>query len=348
MNAGDARLIAESWVAEEASRTPGEILGAFTWGSVNWMAAEEPFPVSSDVDLAVVVPRLDTERHRVRKRAYRGLILEPFYLPRERFLSTETLLADCAVAPNLVDGTVLLDPAGTLQSLRAAMAPELGRRHWVRLRCRDRRQQALSLIAAFEASDSLTYVNGVLCHAVMGMAQMALIADLRNPTVKKALVKARDVLASYGLGDEHGTLLRLLGVADLRDEDVLAVSSHCRAALEEACRWFRTAFPPDNHVSVHSLAALDLDVPACVKAGRGREIFLWVASLYAFAMIAILNDGPEAVAAAAKQVYLADMAHMHAATLADARARMLACRPALQRMTDLSDDIVSRNPRAFA
>ena len=285
MNAADARSIAGRWVAEEASRTRGELLGAFTWGSVNWMAAEEPFPETSDLDLAVVVPLLDPERHRVRKSAYAELVIEPFYLPSERFGSTERLLADCAVAPNLVDGTVLLDPGGRLQGLRAEMAPELGRRRWVRLRCRDRRDQALSLVVAFETSESLAYLNGVCCAAVLAIAQMALIADLRNPTVKKALLKARDVLAAYGRADEHRALLRLLGGADLRDEDVLAVASHCRAALEEACRWLRTPFPPDNLV------------------GMG--------------------------------------------TVAEARSRVRACRLALQRMTDVSDDIVSRNPRAF-
>jgi hypothetical protein len=348
MNAGDVRSIAERWVAEEVSRTPGEILGAFTWGSVNWMAAEEPFPGTSDLDLAVVIPELDPERHRVSKRAYAGLVVEPFYLPRERFLSAERLLADCAVAPNLVDGTVLFDPAGSLQRLRAEMAPELGRRHWVRLRCRDRRDQALSLVAAFEASESLAHLNGVCCAAVLAMAQMALIADLRNPTVKKALVKARDVLASYGKADEHGALLRLLGCVGLRDEDVLAVASHCRVALEEACRWLRTPFPPDNHVSLHSLAALDLDVPARVREGNGREIFLWVASLYAYAMIAIQNDAPEPVAGAAMQFYRADMALIGMATVAETRSRLRACGVALQRMTDTSDDIVGGNARAFA
>jgi hypothetical protein len=42
------------------------------------------------------------------------------------------------------------------------------------------------------------------------------------------------------------------------------------------------------------------------------------------------------------------MALVRGATLAEARARMLACRPALQRMSDVCEDIVSRNPRAFA
>jgi hypothetical protein len=64
-------------------------------------------------------------------------------------------------------------------------------------------------------------------------------------------------------------------------------------------------------------------------------------------MIAILNDAPEAVAAAAMQVHRADMALIGMATVVEARSRAQACRLALPRMTAVSDDIVSRNPRAF-
>jgi hypothetical protein len=83
------------------------------------------------------------------------------------------------------------------------------------------RDQALSVIAAFEQSDSLVYVNAVAWLAVRAMAQMALLADLRNPTFKKALVKVRDVLAAYDMAEEHRELLRLLGAAELDDGTIL-------------------------------------------------------------------------------------------------------------------------------
>jgi len=44
MNAGEARSIAERWVAEEVSRAAGEVLCVFTGGSVNRMADAEAFP----------------------------------------------------------------------------------------------------------------------------------------------------------------------------------------------------------------------------------------------------------------------------------------------------------------
>jgi hypothetical protein len=225
------------------------------------------------------------------------------------------------------------------------MAPEFARRHWVNLRCRSLRDWALPVIAAFEQSDRLFYLNGVTCLAVKAMAQMALSADLRNPTVKKALVKVRDVLVAYNLAEEHQGLLRLLGATELDDEAILRASSHCRQTLDEACTWLRTPFIGDNCVTMHSRPSLDVDVPTCVAEGKGREIFLWVASLHAHALIALENDAPAAVLAAARQIYVDDMAAIQAATPAEARARMLACRPALERMVELCDDIAARNAR---
>jgi hypothetical protein len=52
--------------------------------------------------------------------------------------------------------------------------------------------------------------------------------------------------------------------------------------------------------------------------------------------------------AATRQVYLGDMARIRSATPAEARARMLACRPTLERMVGVCDDIVARNARAIA
>ena len=348
VSAKEARSLAERWTAEEVARSPGEVLCVFTHGSINWMADEDPFPPSSDLDLVVVVPKVDPVRHRVSKRPYRGIAIEPFYIPRERLLSREALLTDFGLAPNVVHGKVLFDPDRIMDGLRAALAPEFARRHWVRLRCRALRDHALSVLAAFEQSDRLVYVNAVAWLAVRAMAQMALVADLRNPTFKKALVTVRDVLAAYDMAEEHRELLRLLGAAELDDGTILAAASHCRQTLDEACRWLRTPFIGDNCVTSHSRPSLELDVPACVAEGTGREIFLWVALLHAHALIAIENDAPAAVATAARQVYLGDMATIRSATLAEARTHLFACRPALERMVGLCDDIVARNARAVA
>jgi hypothetical protein len=100
------------------------------------MADEDPFPRSSDLDLIMAVPKVDPARHSPKKRPYHGVAVEAVYLPRDRFLSAEGLLADFALGPQLATGTVRFDPDGTLQRLRAAMAPKFAQRCWSRLRCR--------------------------------------------------------------------------------------------------------------------------------------------------------------------------------------------------------------------
>jgi hypothetical protein len=346
MTAGEARVLARRWIAEEVARSAGEVLCAFTGGSINEMADADPFPPSSDIDLIMVVPNLDPARHLPEKRPYHGIAIETVFLPRERFQSAEALLGDFALGPQTMAGTVLFDPEGILDRLRTAMAPEFARRHWLRQRCRALRDHALSLIQAFESSPNLVYLAGVALHSVRAMAQMALLADLRNPTVKKALLKSAEVFARYDLASEQQELLRLIAVAGLSDEAVLQACSHCRQALEQACHWLRTPFIGSNIVSVHALPSLDQDVPTCVANGRGPEIFIWVATLHTFSMIAIGNDAPAEVAATAGQVYQRDMARIGAGTPEEARARMLAFRPELQRMTTICDDIVARNSRA--
>ena len=347
-NAGEVRSIAERWVAEEVARFPGEVLCVFTHGSINWMADEDPFPPSSDLDLAVVVPQVDPSRHRPCKRPYLGIPVEVFYAPQAWFLSADTVLADFRLAPNVVSGKVLFDPDRIMDGLRTVVTPEFARRHWLHLRCRSVRDQALPVITAFEQSDSLVYIYAVTCLAVRAMTQMALLADLRNPTVKKALVKVRDVFHAYDMAEEHGRLLHLFGAAALDGQAILEASRHCRQTLAEACRWLRTPFIGDNCVTVYSRPSLEVDVPDCVAKGMGREIFLWIGTLYAHAMIALENDAPADVLATARQVYLDDMGSVGAATLAEARAQLLACRPALERMVDLCDDIIARNTRALA
>lgn len=63
-------------------------------------------------------------------------------------------------------------------------------------------------------------------------------------------------------------------------------------------------------------------------------------------MIALQNDAPPSLLETATPAYLEDMARLDSATVAMARARMLACRPALDRMIEVSDDMVARDTEA--
>ncbi len=102
-----------------------------------------------------------------------------------------------------------------------------------------------------------------------------------------------------------------------------------------------------NCVTPFGLPALDSDVPNHVAQGAAREIFLWVETVYTHALIALHNDAPAAVSAAAMRLYVDDMTAIRASTIAEARERLLACRPALDRMLGACEDLIDRNPEAF-
>lgn len=347
MDAGEVRRIAEKWVVDEIARAPGETLGVFTHGSVNWMADGDAFPASSDLDLAVVVAETDPVRHHPYKQSYGGIVIEAFYLPATRLSPVEAILADWVLGPNLAAGRVLFDREDRLTGLQQKIRREFPRRHWVRQRCRSLYEHALAIVTRFEQSDSLVYLNAVANLALRSMAQMALLAALRNPTVKKALLKAHEILTTYHVAGEYQELLRLLRFTDLDDRTILRVTAHCRRALMDACQVLRTPFPGDNCVTMHGLTALDGDVPACVAQGAGRDIFLWVETVYTHALITLLNDAPAGMADAATRLYVEDMTTIRSSTVAEARARLLTCRPALDRMLGVCDDLVDRNLEAM-
>jgi len=186
-------------------------------------------------------------------------------------------------------GRTLFDPDGILEGLRAAMARSS---HAVTgasaLPCAAGRSALL--ITAFEASDDLFYLTPDFPR-IDRPGPDGPDRGSPEPTVKKALVKARDVLTTYGLANEHRGLLRLLGADELDDAAILATSAHCRSALDEACTWLRTPFPSDNHVSVHARWALDVTF-RLRGAGHGARDLPWVAYLYSSAMIALRTTPP--------------------------------------------------------
>jgi hypothetical protein len=104
----------------------------------------------------------------------------------------------------------------------------------------------------------------------------------------------------------------------------------------------------DANVDALSCRAVELTVPRAIAAGAARELLPWITFLHAHAMIALRNDAPPAVLAKWQDAYVAEVARLGAATVDDARRQLLACRPALERMLAVCDDLVARNPRATA
>ncbi|MDP3179006.1 MAG: hypothetical protein Q8M76_13950 [Spirochaetaceae bacterium] len=325
MKAGEARSIARSWLdveRERASREGGSIDGAFFTGSINALADADDFPATSDLDLCVILSSPDPSPRRIVKRAFRGLVIEPFYLPRENFPSAEEALADFSLACHLVEQSVVYDPQGLLRSLQDAMADRYGRREWVLARCASVRDHSLALMSRAQDSDSLCFVNAILTHAIQGMAQMLLLADLRAPTVKQALVRAAELLERLGMPESRDRLLRLLGADRLGERGAEAMAADCATALREAVRVYKTPFPADNSISEHTLPSVESEAMQCIAEGRAREICLWIAQLHSLSLYVIGNDSGSPSKRDFQAVYAADMAALGLGTIEASRRRL--------------------------
>jgi hypothetical protein len=223
----EAKDAARRWVLEEAGGIVG-FSGAFFHGSTNWLREDVRLPVTSDVDVMVV---LDDPAPPLKpgKFMYDEVLLEVSYLSREHLRSPELVLGQYHLAGSFRTPSIILDPSGQLTQLQAAVSRDYAKRQWVYRRCQHARAKIQGGFALRE-SDLLhdqvvawLFPAGITTH-------LLLVAGLENPTVRRRYVAARDLLADYGSLDFHQYLLEMLGCAQMSEA---RVEQHL-AALTEA------------------------------------------------------------------------------------------------------------------
>jgi len=120
------------WVDTEGSRMPG-FCGAHLNGGITRMPQDALFPEWGDVD--VIVISTEAKGWTGLDLPYKGLILECGIIPFENYRSSETVLSDPDIAPNILAPSVLSDPTGFLDKLHRDVTRDYACRRWVEARC---------------------------------------------------------------------------------------------------------------------------------------------------------------------------------------------------------------------
>lgn len=292
MKVADARAMAGRWVAEHGASTPG-FAGAFLSGSAAWLPGTAELPPESDVDVMVVTAEPAPKLGKFR---WNGVLLEVTYLSWERLPSAEAVLSSYHLAAAFRNDTVIADPTGRLARLRAATVAEYARRPWVRRRCRNAEQRIVDGLGALDRTDSphdrvtgWLFPTGITTHVL-------LTAGLRNPTVRKRYVAARELLGEYGLSGEYEELLRLLGCADLTPA---RAGHHLRAMTEVFDATVPRSRTPFLFASDITAAARPIAVDgsrALIAQGLHREAVFWIVATYARCLKILAADAPDAYA----------------------------------------------------
>jgi hypothetical protein len=341
MEVREARAVASRWVAAHAGAIPG-FAGAFLSGSAIWLPADEELPATSDVDLMVV-----TADHppppKLGKLPHGGLLVEVSFLSWEQLGTCERVLGSYHLAGSFRTDTVLADPSGRLARLRSEVAEQWAARRWVRRRCRDAERRILDGLAALDPAQpshdqvaTWLFATGVTTHVL-------LTAGLRNPTIRRRYLAARELLHAYGRPEFHQALLDQLGCADLTRAEVERHLEAMTAAFDATAAVARTPFPFAADITAAARPVAVDGSRELVARGDHREAVFWIVATYARCLKLLHADAP-ALVPAFEPGFHALLADLGIATLSDLPHRARQLRAFLPEVTRVSEAILAANP----
>ncbi len=278
MLVGHAKTIAREWVREAASALPG-FGGAFYHGSTNWLADDATLPVSSDLDIMVVLDDPDPPQ-KPGKFVYRGVLLEVSYLAGDQLTSPDLVLGRSDLAGSFRTPGVILDPTGHLTALQVAVARDYAQRRWVRARCEHVTGKIDGFLRGVQAAPSPYDRATAWLFAAGGTTLLPLVAGLRNPTVRKRYLAARELLVDYGHQDFYEPLLDLLGCAAMTQEQVAGHLDALAAVFDATGPLIRTpVFFAADLTPAGRAVAID-GSRELIARGDHREAIFWIVATY--------------------------------------------------------------------
>ncbi|MGD6817743.1 hypothetical protein ACQCVE_11825 [Metabacillus sp. 113a] len=133
MRVGEARRKAADWVQQHPGEKPWFKV-AYITGSTASLHEWEELPEFSDIDVMVASDD-KTERPKLGKFYYKGVLLEITYLPWHLFKTAETILSSYHLAHGFKTDTIIADPTGHLRRLQRTVSAKFTERGEVRKRC---------------------------------------------------------------------------------------------------------------------------------------------------------------------------------------------------------------------
>jgi hypothetical protein len=336
----EAKAAARQWVMERGCRTPA-FAGAYLAGSVTWIADDVEFPVTSDLDVNIVVEgpgAVPTPR----KFVFRGVLLEVSYLARDVLHPPEAVLGNGQLAGAFRTPGVILDPTGALTTLQEVVSREYARRQWVRARCEHAASRVLgiaqSLAETAPLHDQVTscaFAAGVTTHVLLA-------AGLRNLTVRRRYAAVRELLAAYGRLDFHEPLLELLGCAGM---DRARVEQHLAAvtvAFDAARAAIRTPYRFGSDLSdVARPVAID-GSRELIERGLHREAVFWLVATFSRCRHVFAADAPELLTRFDPS-YRALLADLGVGSFADRSQRCREVEAFLPRLREVTEEVLAAN-----
>lgn len=340
MLVGEAKAIARRWVMEEGVKYPG-FFGAYFAGSINWMADNEPLRPTSDVDVKLIIENLTKRQYR--KSLYNNLLLEVSLTEADMFQSADTVLSNYYTAKHFTTSAIIADPSGKLAAIKSVVTREFPKRHWVRKRCEDARDWLLTSLDWLKPTEPFHSQVFSWVYPIGVAAQIMLVADLQNPTVRRMLALSGEVLARYGHQSLHETMLGLLGSTSHTREQVETLLTSCTEAFDIAKQNLKTPFFGDTMVTEYSRPVAIDGSREMIESGFHREAVLWICWTHTFCQTALVNDATAEVQEQFTPGYKRLLTSLGINSLADLRRRNERLKELLPRIWEAAESIMRAN-----
>ena len=285
----EVKALAGEWVSENASQLPG-FMGGFFRGYLTEAHDDTEFPISSDLDLTLVFEDALPE-NLLKEVHYDGVIIGGGFWPVTRLQPLERVLSDYRIGYSFRLPHVLPGASDKLCEMAAAVSRNFPKRHWVMKRTEDARANCLKYVNFVSEFDSefdkvlvWLWAAGITTHIILAAA-------LRNPTIRKRYLAAREVLSQYGHLDFYEFLLTLQGSHHF---DSVTTQTHFHNAIEVfdvACEVCHKPFPYSSEIKMASRPKLINGTQELITKRFHRESVFWIVATYARCLRAFEHIG---------------------------------------------------------
>lgn len=342
---GEARNAARDWIAANSHAFTG-YRGAYLAGSTCWLPVETPLTPGTDTDVMLVV---GDETAKPGKFLHAGVLLEVSLVTQTEIRSPDAILADYHLAPSFQGGAILDDPTGELTSLQRCVHAHYAERAWVNRRLDMVQHRIAAGLAALrpDAPFHQQVMGWVFPTGVM--AHLFLVAALRNPTVRKRYVAAKDVLTGYGFADRYPPLLDLLGCATTPRETVRHALNALADVFDATSVVISPASPLPYATDLHSESrSIAIDgMQKLIEEGFHREAVFWIVVTWTRCLTALATDAADRLPR--WQPAFHDLVgELGITSFADLHRRADVVKAQLPAWRALADEIVFRNPEITA
>lgn len=339
----DVKSLVTEWV-ENCGATLPNYLGALFRGSITEMADDAEFPVSSDVDLGLIFEG-DPSEIEAPKKVLNGVLVSSLCWSIDRFVPLEKVLSDYRIGFSFQRANVIQGASNTLLGLAAQASRDFPKRHWVNKRVEDAQANCLKCVASISQCENeydrvicWLWATGITTHIILAAA-------LKNPTVRKRYLAARNVLAEFGHSDFYEFIQDLQGACEW-DRPLTEAHLHkVTQVFDLACQAGSHPFPFGADICAQSRPSVIEGTQALIDQGDHREAVYWIVATFARSLRILDYTGDQAAISKFKPHFDVLLADLGLHSVNDIFMRTEAVKGAMPQVMKVAESIMDAHPR---